>query len=146
MILIMLSLLLALIFAVISVFHFYWFFGGAWGAKHVIPSTNNSSKKVAIPKFVTLLVAIVFVGFSLVYLLKADLIIVEAPSFILDYGYWFISIIFIARAIGEFRFVGFFKKIKHTDFSKADSKIFSPLCIAIGIIGIVIQMIAKSWL
>ncbi|MFT6442917.1 MAG: hypothetical protein ACJASM_002470, partial [Salibacteraceae bacterium] len=38
---------------------------------------------------------------------------------------------------------GLFKKIKHTDFAKADTKLFVPLCLSIGIIGIVIQLMNK---
>jgi len=38
--------------------------------------------------------------------------------------------------------VGFFKKIKHTEFAKSDSKIFSPLCLSIGVIGVLIQFIS----
>jgi len=36
------------------------------------------------------------------------------------------------RAIGEFKYLGFFKKIKNTEFAIADSKLFSPLSLAIG--------------
>ncbi|MEM6843120.1 MAG: DUF3995 domain-containing protein [Bacteroidota bacterium] len=49
-------------------------------------------------------------------------------------------VIFILRALGEFNYVGFFKRVKNTEFARADSRIFSPLCLGIGVIGILIQL------
>ena len=46
----------------------------------------------------------------------------------------FLSTIFILRAIGEFNAVGFFKKIKDTEFAIYGTKYFSPLCLILGVI------------
>ncbi|WP_108808565.1 DUF3995 domain-containing protein [Aquimarina spinulae] len=136
-----LSIILCLIFVVLGGFHFYWLFGGVWGLRKVIPTKGNEKNTLAIPKFATLVVGLILVAFGLVYLIKSGFISVQFPNWITIYGYWFIPSIFILRAIGEFKYVGYFKKIKNTEFSKADSKIFSPLCLVIGIIGILIQLI-----
>jgi hypothetical protein len=74
---------------------------------------------------------------------KSGLINVQVPNFVTKYGYWIIPSIFILRAIGDFKYVGFFKKIKDTEFAKADSKWFIPLCLTIGIFGILIQLMNK---
>lgn len=140
MIVIILSIFLFLVFLVLGGFHFYWFFGGTWGLKKVIPSKENELNNLSIPKLATLIVGLVLTLFGLMYLVKSGLIDFQISNWIKNYGYWFISSIFILRAIGEFNYVGFFKKIKNTEFSKADSKIFSPLCLIIGIIGILIQL------
>ncbi len=143
MIVIILSVILFLIFAVLGGFHFYWLLGGKWGLEMVIPSKGNKASTVSIPKFATLIVGLVLVLFGQIYLVKSGLIAVSVPNWVTNYGYWFIPSIFVLRAIGEFKYVGFFKKIKNTEFAKADSKIFSPLCITIGIIGILIQLMNK---
>jgi hypothetical protein len=44
---------------------------------------------------------------------------------------WALGIVFAARAIGEFRYVGLFKKERSTGFARADTRYFTPLCIAI---------------
>ncbi|MFK7787808.1 MAG: DUF3995 domain-containing protein [Crocinitomicaceae bacterium] len=62
-------------------------------------------------------------------------------TWVVQYGAWFITSIFILRAVGEFNYVGLFKPIKDTDFAKADSSIFSPLSLGIGIVGLVIQLL-----
>ena len=53
---------------------------------------------------------------------------------------WVISSIFILRSIGDFKYIGFFKKLKTSKFGKMDSKLFSPLCLTIGLIGIIIEL------
>lgn len=140
MILITLSILLCVTFLVLSGFHFYWIFGGTWGVKKVIPTKTNGVNSFTIPKFGTLIVALVLVVFGLVYLAKSEFITI--PYSFTKYAYWCIPAIFILRGIGEFKYVGFFKTIKNTEFAKADTKLFSPLCIMIGFIGFIIQFIS----
>ena len=143
MIVIILSTILFLIFTILGSFHFYWLLGGVWGLEKVIPSKGDKASTLSIPKLATLIVGFVLILFGLIYLIKSGLINIQVPNWVADYGYWFIPSIFILRAIGEFKYVGFFKKIKNTEFAKADSKIFSPLCLIIGIIGILIQLMNK---
>jgi len=135
-----LSLILFLIFLVLSAFHFYWFFGGIWGLDKVFPTKSDTSETLAIPKFATLIVAFGLLAFGMLYLMKSGLISFQIPQVLNSFAYWIIPAIFILRAIGEFNYVGFFKKVRHTKFAKADSKLFSPLCLGIGLIGIIIQL------
>ncbi len=46
--------------------------------------------------------------------------------------------------MGEFKYVGFFKKIKMTHFGKRDSNFFSPLGLIIAIMGILVQLDIKG--
>ena len=138
MIITVLSIILFSIFVILGGFHFFWFFGGKWGLENVIPSKDSQTSSFSIPKFATLMVGLVLILFGFLYLIKSNLIIVQLPNWMMAYGFWFISLIFILRAIGDFKYVGFFKKIKNTKFAMADSKIFSPLCLGIGIIGLLI--------
>ena len=138
----LLSILLFLIFALLGGFHFYWLFGGTYGITKVIPTKGvNATNSQAIPPIATLIVALALASFGLMYLLKAEIISAPLPSWVIEYGSWFIPSIFILRAIGEFNYVGFFKKIKDTEFAKADSSIFSPLCLGIGVVGILIELL-----
>ncbi len=141
MIVVILSIILFLIFTILGGFHFYWFFGGIWGLKKVIPTKHKEANNMSIPKLATLMVGLLLVFFGLIYLVKSEIIYLQIPNWVTLYAYWFIPSVFVLRAIGEFNYVGFFKKIKNTEFGKTDSKIFSPLCMGIGIIGIVIQLI-----
>ncbi len=143
MLVVILSIILFFVFSILGGFHFYWLFGGTWGVKKVIPTKVNQENIPSIPKLATLLVGLVLVSIGLLYLMKSGFITVQIPNWTTNYVYWIIPPIFILRAIGDFNYVGFFKKIKNTEFAKADSKLFSPLCLSIGIIGILIQLLDK---
>jgi hypothetical protein len=39
----------------------------------------------------------------------------------------------IMRAIGDFRFVGFFKRVRDTPFAEWDTRLFSPVSLMLGI-------------
>ena len=138
-----LSIILFVIFTSLGFIHFYWLLGGKWGLEKVIPTKDNQLNTLSIPKFATLLVGLVLVLFGLLYLVKTGLVNLEIPNWITNYGYGIIPAIFILRAVGDFKYVGFFKKIRNTKFAKADSKLFSPLCLTVGIIGILIQLVEK---
>ena len=138
-----LSIILFLIFITLGAIHFYWLFGGTWALSKVIPTKENGLSPQVIPKFATLIVALGLAGISVFYLLKSGWIHFQLPAWITTYGYWFIPAIFIIRAIGDFNYLGIFKKIKNTEFAKADTKVFIPLCLFIGVVGISIQLISK---
>ena len=40
---------------------------------------------------------------------------------------------FAARAIGERRYVGFFKRVRTTEFAWWDTRVYSPLCAGISV-------------
>lgn len=138
MIITIFSTVLSIIFISLGSIHFYWLFGGKRGLKKVIPIKNIEENVLPPPKLATLIVAIVLISFGLSYFLKSGFMNIQVPNWLAYYGLWIIPIVFLLRAIGEFKYVGFFKRIKNTEFAKADSKWFSPLCL---IIGILIQLI-----
>jgi hypothetical protein len=135
-----LSILLFIIFFVLGLIHFNWVFGGKWGFEKAVPTKENGERVLNPKKFDSAIVGFGLILFGLVYFLKSGLVNFQIPNWIFIYGIWIIPSIFILRAIGDFKYVGFFKKIKNTEFAKADSKFFSPLCLTIGLIGIVIQL------
>ncbi len=124
-----LCITLLIIFTSLGFIHFYWFFGGKWGLEKVIPTKENQTSTLSIPRFATLKVALFLLLFGLIYLVKSGLINVHIPYLMTKYGYRIIPSIFILRVIGDLKYVGFFKKIKNTEFAKADSKWFVPFFI-----------------
>lgn len=131
----------SVIFLILSGVHWNWAFGGLWGLEKALP-TNEKGERVLNPKRIESGIAgIGLLLFATYYLFKGNLIPVDLPNWILNYIGWVISGIFIIRAIGDFRYVGFFKKLKETDFGKLDTKFYSPLCLGTGMIAIIIEMI-----
>lgn len=88
----------------------------------------------------TLIVALGLLEIGFFILIKSRLILFNIPLWLDNYGLWIIAGIFILRAIGEFNYVGFFKKIKQTKFGKNDTKYYSPLCLTIGILTLLMEL------
>jgi hypothetical protein len=120
------QLLNTFIFTMLSGIHFYWAFGGKFGSKAVVP--EMSGEVVFKPSFL----ATILVAFAL--LLGAWLSWkphLNSCNSTLIYGNLAIAIVMFIRAIGDFKYVGFFKKIKGTIFAKNDTYYYSPLCLLI---------------
>lgn len=130
-----LGILLAVIFAVISLFHFYWAAGGTFGSSVAVPTVAVPSRgnvRVFKPSAGgTILVAVAFLLAIAVILGQLRLLGEAVPHRVFRWGTWAIALIFFLRAVGEFRLVGFFKSVSDTPFAHWDTWLFSPLCLVI---------------
>lgn len=124
-------LLNTLILLAISGIHFFWAFGGRWWADAAIPTSQDGKKTLSPDIFATLVVAFGILAMALLHLEKVQTLGLPIPVWINAYGLKIIAIIFLVRAIGEFKYVGFFKKVKATNFADLDTKYYSPLCLVL---------------
>jgi hypothetical protein len=136
----LIALILFLIFLALSAIHIYWAFGGEWGKNAAIPSKENNQKAISPGFFSSFIVALGLLALCLYILIEARILHVPLPALLDKYGLWIIAFLFLLRAIGEFKYVGFFKRIKHTKFGLNDTKYFSPLCLAIAILTIILAL------
>jgi hypothetical protein len=81
--------------------------------------------------FATLIVAAGLFGFGLLVLIRSGLLVADLPLWLSRYWLWIIAAIFLLRAIGDFNYVGFFKKYRQTIFGRNDTRYYSPLCLLI---------------
>ncbi|MCC5816656.1 MAG: DUF3995 domain-containing protein [Leptospira sp.] len=128
--------ILAFIFFTLSAIHIYWGIGGRWGTEAVIPTTTEKQKSIMPGKLATFGVAFGLFALGIFICLKAEWLTLSIPSFISDYGLYAIGFVFLLRAIGEFKYVGFFKRIKNTKFAYYDTRYFSPLCLVVAMLSI----------
>ena len=133
--------ILLLIFLFLSGIHFYWAFGGTWGSQSVIPTKDDFTPPKNPGIIATLIVAFGLLTFGLLPLIITDTIQFQLPGWLERSGLWIIVGIFGIRAIGEFNYVGFFKKHKHTKFGKNDTTYYSPLCLVISLLAISLILI-----
>ncbi len=103
------------IFIVLGLLHFYWAFGGTFALNNALPTTREGVKLFDPGKFLTIVVGVILLIFAYM-VLKMD-------SYI-----YILAILFAIRTIGDFNYVGFFKKIRSTPFAIYDTKYFSLLC------------------
>lgn len=137
-----LGLICGFILLTIAMFHIYWALGGRFGIEEVLPTKNNIDKVILPNAFITFMVAVVFIGITLLYLNGAGIYKVSGVSeWVKQKGLLLFAIVFMIRAIGEFRYVGFFKRIKNTRFGINDTKYFSPLCAFLSIGGLLIYFL-----
>lgn len=136
-----LSILLSIIFTTLGIIHFNWVLGGTFGFSASLPTKETGERVLNPKKMDSAVVGTGLLAFGFFYLIKSGIISYVLPEWIMNYSGWIITIIFLLRAIGEFKYVGFFKSVKNTEFGKMDTKLFSPLCLIIGILGILIQLL-----
>lgn len=120
------------IFILISLIHVYWAFGGAWGIEGVIPKLENKSATLKPPPLATLIVAGGLLGFALIHAAALGLISIIASDY-LGIGLIIIAIIFALRTLGDFKYVGLFKKKRAGLFAKNDTRYYMPLCVLISL-------------
>lgn len=131
-----------IIFFAIAGLHFYWAIGAFFGKKmagasSVLPETNG--KPLFIPSaFATFVVALGLLLFAKIS--SFGIIDFLNYSTAIKYGNLVIAIIFFLRAIGDFKYVGFFKKNITSNFAKNDTQFYSPLCLFISVMAIVIYL------
>jgi len=119
---------------IMGVFHFYWSLGGLVGLDKALP-TKNGKLLLNPSKPLTFFVGIILLIFAYIaYALQFYDFSIVGGSDLYRFSGLFLSTIFILRAVGEFSLVGFFKKVKNTEFAIYDTKYFSPLCLVLGIV------------
>jgi hypothetical protein len=128
------------IISFIAGIHIYWALGGKWSLSVALP-TNEKGEYVLSPEPVdSMVVGMVLIAFSVFHLIRADIVPISIPDWIEETGSWIIGGIFVLRALGDFTYVGYFKRVKDTPFGRLDSKFYSPLCLLIGILTLWVGM------
>ncbi|TCZ78124.1 DUF3995 domain-containing protein [Paenibacillus albiflavus] len=117
----------------LSGIHLYWMAGGRRGALAAIPS--KGSELLFRPTNVATGIVAGALALAGWFVLELGEVVewLLFPDWVFIYGGWVLSAVFIIRAIGDFRWIGFFKKQKGTLFAKWDTMLYSPLCLFIGI-------------
>jgi len=126
----LLATLVATIMTLAALLHFYWAFGGNYGLNSAGPKFKGSVEFNP-GRVLTFFVACLIVGLAMlaIQLEHPWLPVNDFASYV---GYC-VSVLFIIRAIGDFRYIGFFKKIYNSNFSRLDSRYFSPLFLFLGL-------------
>jgi len=129
---VLLPLALILAFALLSLLHAHWACGGIWGRAAAVPERDG--RPVFTPSRLACgLVALGLAGCgALVAALAGWLSLPMGHGLRRGSGYA-MAILFLARAIGDFRLVGFFKRQQGTRFADLDTRLYSPLCLALSL-------------
>jgi hypothetical protein len=116
----------------LSALHVYWAAGGRRGAAAAVPERHGT------PLFQpgrasTLGVAGLLAFAALLVLARAGRGPATAlPGWMVTLGAPVAAAVLVARAIGDFRYVGFFKRVRDTRFARLDTRFFSPIALLLG--------------
>ncbi|WP_257462250.1 DUF3995 domain-containing protein [Archangium lipolyticum] len=127
------TLFVCAVFLLLSLLHVYWAFGGRWAASAVLPEEEGARAFTPSPAM-TLGVAGLLLAAAAVMLLRGALASLVQDTMLwglVTLGTWVLAGVFGVRAVGEFRQVGFFKRVRGTRFATWDTWLYSPLCAAL---------------
>lgn len=124
-----------------SFVHVYWALNGHLGKSGILP-TLHDGKPVIDPGIVGTFAVAAFLGIcAFITIGSLDIYDAFIPNTVIKYATLVIAILFLLRAMGDFKYVGFFKKIKGTHFAKNDRLYFSPLCLFLGLSSVAIVLL-----
>jgi hypothetical protein len=127
----------------LSLLHIYWAFGGTWGVTVTVPNLNGhplfepglwDTLAVALALSVAATICLGILNYRLPFL----------PTWVYRTGIRCIALVFLLRAIGEFRYFGFFRQVNDSLFAYWDTVLYTPLCLGLAISCIVLAIYASS--
>jgi hypothetical protein len=118
----------ALVLAMLGGVHIYWASGGRLGTDAVIPERDGRRLLTPSPA-VTLLVGALLLAGSACLLARVGVFGRGRLPGLTEWGTRIMAAVFVLRAIGDFRYVGFFKRFAGTRFAFWDTRLYSPLCV-----------------
>ncbi len=124
----MTALALASVLAFLSALHLYWALGGRWGWGAAIPQVDGRPAFTP-SRLATLLVALGLAAAAVLPLARTGALPFPVPQWLSQWSAVLLALIFFIRAVGDFRLVGFFKRVRGTPFAIWDTRLFSPLCL-----------------
>ena len=124
--------LVAVVLLALAVLHVAWGIVGISGPSIALPEIDG--RPVFTPSRLSCFaVASALACAAFLVLWRGGLVPVLAPSAPSTLGTAGVGFVFLGRAVGDFRLVGFFKRVRNSRFATWDTRLFSPLCVALGL-------------
>lgn len=126
------AIVVAIVLASLATAHVYWAVGGKAGAA-VVPTRPGGAQLFAPGRISTLAVAGALLLGAGVVLGRAGAMPRVVPEPLYRLGAWVLGAVFTLRAIGDFRYVGLFKRVHGTRFATLDTRWYTPLCATLAV-------------
>lgn len=122
------ALMVCAVFVALALWHFRMALSPASAASGALPSVDG--KPLFTPsRTATLSVGIVLLLFAGLVAATSGIIIVGLPRDLLRWLSFALALGLFARAVGEFKYVGLFKRMRGSKFATLDTFVYSPLCL-----------------
>ena len=127
-----LAAVVSLVFVALAVWHFRMALSPTRGESGAMPSV--SGKPLFVPSVrATVAVAVVLLLFACLVAAQAGFVEVGIPNRVLSWLCYALALGLLARAVGEFKYVGFFKRVRGSRFARLDTLVYSPLCLLLAV-------------
>ena len=123
-----LALVVCSVFLVLSLWHFYMALAPLSGESGAVPSVDGRPLFVPTSR-ATVAVGVALAGFAVLVAATDGLVPLGVPRGVLSGLSYALAIGLLARAVGEFKYVGFFKRVRGSKFATLDTFVYSPLCL-----------------
>ena len=122
----------SIVFVSLAFWHFYMALVPSAGTSGAVPGIEG--KPLFIPsRKATIAVGVMLLLFACLVAATGGLVDVGISPLVLRWASFALALGLLARAIGDFRYVGFFKRIRGSRFATLDSFLFSPICLLLAV-------------
>ncbi|AIM38037.1 DUF3995 domain-containing protein [Sphingobacterium sp. SG20118] len=128
-----LSIVNIVIFLSLALLHLYWVFNGQVGIAASVPTKLSGMRVFTPSRLGTFIVAVGLIVFALTNMAFDGIIKVPVPFNYILYVMWGISVIFLLRFIGDFKYFGITKRFRKSIFARRDTYIYNPICLVLSI-------------
>lgn len=133
------AVLVAVMLAALGLLHVVWAFGARPLPAAVIPSAVNGAPVLNPGPAITLLVAGLLLFAASLLLDQVGLGLQLLPPGLTRLGSMGVAGALLLRGIGDFRYVGLFRRVRSTPFARLDTWVYTPLVLTLaGLIGWVV--------
>lgn len=127
------ALAAALLLGALAGLHVFWAVGGRWGGAAAVPTRAGGAPTFVPSAAATLAVAAALAVAAYVVLVRGGVARPVGPRWWYAAGAWGLVIVFAARVVGDFRYVGLFKRVRDTPFAVRDDRLYVPLCAVLAV-------------
>lgn len=113
--------------AALCVLHAYWGAGGRWGISTAVPSREDGSPAFQPGPWACFAVSAACASLDVLLVWPT---VAPMPA-VLRVGLWVALSVFVVRAVGDGKQVGFSKSNRATAFARADDALYSPLVVGL---------------
>ena len=122
----------SIVFVSLAFWHFYMALVPSAGTSGAVPGIEG--KPLFIPsRKATIAVGVMLLLFACLVAATGGLVDVGISPLVLRWASFALALGLLARAIGDSRYVGFFKRIRGSRFATLDSFVFSPICLLLAL-------------
>jgi hypothetical protein len=116
----------------LSTLHVYWALGGEW-AKGVVVPERDGQPVLRPGAGATAMIAMALLCAAGVLALRAGVLGYQIGGPLIRWASWLIAMVFFVRGIGDFRWVGLFRRERGTRFAYWDARLYTPLTLALAL-------------